>query len=102
MRYNPRRMTRSGIFLGRRARARVEAVGTDHPRMPVTVRESRDTVRMSDSIKLGSVALECPAARQLAAFGRRRSPVLAAGATKFDVPADHPFCPCIEGALSQA
>lgn len=125
--------------------------------------------RMSDSIKLGSVALECPDAGQLAAFyaeitggtvtsadadwatvrcpggdidcqtapGYRpptwpdpsssmqmhldflvddvdaaEARVLAAGATKFDIPpgdhfrvyadpAGHPFCLCIAGALSQ-
>jgi catechol-2,3-dioxygenase len=124
---------------------------------------------MSDSIKFGSVALECPDARQLAAFyaeitggtvasadrdwatvkcpggdidfqtapgyqppvwpdpsssmqmhldflvddaDAAEARVLAAGATKFDVPpgdhfrvyadpAGHPFCLCIQGALSQ-
>lgn len=124
---------------------------------------------MSDSVKLGSVALECPDAGQLAAFyaeitggtitsadkdwatvkcpggdidfqtapgyqapawpdpassmqmhldflvddpDAAESRVLSAGATKFDFqpgdhfrvyadPAGHPFCLCIEGALSQ-
>jgi len=56
---------------------------------------------MSDSIKLISVALDCPDAG-----------ALAAGATKYDVqpgdhfrvytdPAGHPFCRCVEDEPGQ-
>jgi hypothetical protein len=64
--------------------------------------------RMSDSTKFGSVALECPDARQLAAFYAEITGGTVTSADEqpgdhfrvYADPAGHPFCLCIEGALS--